>query len=83
MPWDQFQVLPLGFETTPINLITFIKMFFCGDKQKVIPPMRFVDISYIRSYVAGTVNKVRYQVVVDTNIIMNHFYRSLVTASKW
>ena len=32
MPWDQFQVLPLGFETTPINLITFIKMFFCGDK---------------------------------------------------
>ena len=46
-----------------------------GDKEKHLPPLRFVSISDLRSFVHGYGRKVRGQVVVETKLLTKHVDR--------
>ena len=69
---DKFQLLPIGFEITTMNLFTFIIRFFFGDEEKSHPHLRFGRIVDLKDAVSGTRNKARCQVVEDTKLLMKH-----------
>ena len=62
----------MGFDITLVNLLIFIKRWFCVDKDKVISPIWFVIIYDLIVFVYDTGNNMRGKVVSDINILMNH-----------
>ena len=55
---DQFHLLSLRFHIPSMNLLKFIKSWFCPDKYNgnPPPPLRFIIIVALVIYVSGTVN---------------------------
>ena len=41
---SQFQLLHFGFDIPKINLLIFMKFWFCGDKEKGHLPLQFLII---------------------------------------
>ena len=68
-------MLPLGFELLMMDLLTFIKRWFCADKENGHPNFRFVSINDFKNAVSGRENKVRSYMVADMNMLIKHVKR--------